>query len=78
MDLGPNGLVTLVTGAAAGLAWPVARLLLGERATSASAGVTRSEDRVRAASDSFEVLGVDADVTVPGDLQRLMTVAIDS
>ena len=79
MDLELKGKVALVTGGSVGIGLAVAQAFAREGADVVICG--RNEENVRSAEETIQVespvrvLGVPADVTVPEDIARIVTVA---
>jgi NAD(P)-dependent dehydrogenase (short-subunit alcohol dehydrogenase family) len=81
VDLGLRGKVAIVTGGSDGLGLGAARRLAAEGAAVAICG--RDEGRLKDAADTLRVsgaavLGVPADVTRPGDLERLVSGTLEA
>jgi NAD(P)-dependent dehydrogenase (short-subunit alcohol dehydrogenase family) len=80
MDLGLRDTVTLVTGGSDGLGAALVRTLVAEGGKVAMCA--RNQGRLSALAEELtagggDVLGVQADVTVPADLQRFVDRALD-
>ena len=80
MDLGLQGKVAIITGGSDGLGLATARRLAAEGAAVAICG--RDETRLKEAAEKLRaggatVLDVPADVTQPGDLERLVSTTLE-
>lgn len=81
MDLGLNGKVAIVTGSSRGIGRCIALGLAGEGCRVALCA--RAEEQLRVAEEEVrargvEALGVVADVTVPGDAERVVREAVSA